>query len=76
MNRKKSSEAERREQATYDEALEESFPASDSPAAGGVTRIERPPEGEGNPREQVRRNVPHATSDDMDEPTGRDDGDA
>jgi len=71
MMKPKTTQTEDHEEARVDEAVEESFPASDAPAVGGATRIE-----DDGKEKDTRRKDPHATSDDMDEPTGRDDSDA
>ena len=66
----KTTQKENHEEARSDEAVKESFPARDAPAGGGATRIE-----DDGTEKDTRRRDPHATSDDMDEPTGRDDSD-
>lgn len=86
MMKPRTKRAEDHDEAMYDEAVEESFPASDAPAAGGATRIEDDAKDKDKDKGQhedqhkhkdgkhkdARRNVPHASSDDMDEPTGGD----
>jgi len=68
MMKPKTTQKQNHEEARYDEAVEESFPASDAPAGGGATRIE-----DDGKEKDTRRHDPHASSGDMDEPTGRDD---
>ncbi|MEM5326351.1 hypothetical protein VSR34_07045 [Paraburkholderia sp. JHI2823] len=70
MMKPKTTQKDNHEEARYDEAVKESFPASDAPAGGGATRIEDDGKERG-----TRRHDPNASSDDMDEPTGRDDSD-
>jgi len=50
MEHERKDSSDKHREDLYDEAVEESFPASDAPAACGATRIESPDEADTPPK--------------------------